>query len=79
VIVPTVEFPPEIPLTLQVTATFVVLLTVALKSCAVPTGTEAVVGSTLTEIVGGGGVEIGFELVTALQPVKKVKEASRMT
>jgi hypothetical protein len=52
-IVPTVALPADMPLTLQLTVVFVVLLTVALKSCVPPRGTEAAVGVTLT-VTGSG-------------------------
>ena len=53
--VPTLEFPPAIPLTLQVTLVLVVLVTVAANCCVAPRKTEAVGGKTLTLTVGGGG------------------------
>jgi hypothetical protein len=47
-IVPTVLFPPGIPLTLQVTAIFVVPVTVAVNCWVVPGATVAEVGETET-------------------------------
>ena len=44
------------PETLQFTAVLVVPVTVAVNCCVPPSGTEAEVGETLTEMVGGGGV-----------------------
>ena len=41
---PTVEFPPKVPLTFQETEEFVVPVTVALNCCVFPAGTTAVVG-----------------------------------
>ncbi len=52
-IVPTAEFPPEIPSTLQVTAEFVVLPTVAVNDCVSPSKTEAEMGETLTVTARG--------------------------
>jgi len=46
--VPTVALPPAIPFTLQVTAVFVVPVTVAVNCCVAPVTTEALVGLTLT-------------------------------
>ena len=54
-IVPTVALPPGIPFTLQLTDVFAVLLTVAVKVCGSPSGTDAVVGATVTVTGGGGG------------------------
>src|SRR3954463_2375706 len=45
---PTVEFPPATPLTLQVTAIFDVLVTAAMKVCIAPVCTVAVAGVTVT-------------------------------
>jgi len=42
--VPTVEFPPKVPLTFQETEEFVVPVTVALNCCVLPAGTTAVAG-----------------------------------
>ncbi|HEY6904796.1 MAG TPA: hypothetical protein VI216_10855 [Candidatus Acidoferrales bacterium] len=49
-IVPIVELPPAIPLTLQVTSAFVVPETLAVNTCAPPDGTVAVAGETLIAI-----------------------------
>jgi hypothetical protein len=73
--VPTVELPPEMPLTLHVTAVFVVLITVAVKSCVPPTGTDAAAGSTLTAPAGGVGGELGFTLVAPLHTPTNEMEA----
>jgi hypothetical protein len=54
-IVPTVEFPPEISFTLQLTVVSVVLVTVAAKVTWLPSTTEPLGGTTLTVIEGGGG------------------------
>jgi hypothetical protein len=48
--VPSVEFPPASPFTLQVTAVLVVPFTVAVNCCVFDTGTDAVAGDRLTEI-----------------------------
>ena len=53
-IVPNVAFPPAIPFTVQITAGFVALLTVAVKACGSPRRTEAVAGAIVTEIFEGG-------------------------
>jgi len=59
-IVPTAGLPPEIPFTLQVTAVFVELLTVAANTCGAPSSTEAEGGETVTLTPeGGGGGEAG--------------------
>lgn len=59
-IVPTAGLPPEIPFTLQFTAAFSELLTVAVNACGSPSSTEAEGGETLTLIPdGGGGGEAG--------------------
>jgi len=50
--VPTVALPPAIPFTLQVTAVFVVFVTVAVNCCVAPVATEALVGLTLTATGG---------------------------
>lgn len=55
VIVPTVELPPVIPATLQITVKFVVFLTAALNCFVVPINTEAAAGVTVTVMEGGGG------------------------
>jgi hypothetical protein len=47
-ILPKVAFPPVIPFTCQVTAWFVVPLTVAMKGCLAPTSTVACVGDIKT-------------------------------
>jgi hypothetical protein len=54
-IVPTVGLPPEIPFTLQSTAGFVELLTVAVNSCGSPSSTETEGGETVTVTPEGGG------------------------
>lgn len=65
-IVPEAAFPPGIPFTLQITAVFVVLLTVAENVCGSPSNTEAEEGVTFTE-TGGGGCG-GPEPTTPPQP-----------
>ncbi len=57
VMVPLAAFPPAVPLTLQLTAGSVELLTVAMNSCVFPKRTEPPAGVTvtLTERGGGGG------------------------
>jgi hypothetical protein len=64
--VPTVAFPPGIPFTLQLTAVLAALLTVALKVCGSPSGTDALGGATVTVTAGGGGG--GPELTSPPQP-----------
>ena len=54
-IVPTAALPPEIPFTCQLTVEFVALLTAAVKSCAVPSNSEAEAGVRLTVMFDGGG------------------------
>jgi hypothetical protein len=48
-IVPTVVFPPFTPFTLQVTAVFVVPVTLAVNCCVWDTPTDPLAGETLTE------------------------------
>ena len=55
VIVPTPEFPPALPFTLQLTLVSVVLDTVAVKVIWFPSTTEPDGGVTLTVMEGGGG------------------------
>jgi hypothetical protein len=55
VIVPTVEFPPPTPLTLQLTLLSVVFVTVAVNVNWFPRTTEPVAGATVTVMEGGGG------------------------
>lgn len=52
-IVPTVEFPLATPFTFQLTAVFVVPVTVATNVCVLAAGTEALLGATVTEILEG--------------------------
>ncbi len=52
-IVPTVEFPPATPFTFQLTAVFVVPVTVATNVCVLAAGTEELLGATVTEILEG--------------------------
>ena len=54
-IIPAERLPPGIPFTLQVTAVFGVLVTVALKFCMFPNKTDPLVGVTETMMEGGGG------------------------
>src|SRR5215470_2027477 len=53
--VPTVEFPPAMPFTLQLTVVSVVLVTVAANVNWLPSTTEPLDGATLTVMEGGGG------------------------
>lgn len=69
---PTVAFPPAVPLTVQVTLVFVVLLTVAVNCCVVETMTTAEVG--LIEIVTAGGG--GAAPPPPPQPVRRHEERS---
>jgi hypothetical protein len=55
VIVPTAEFPPAMPLTLQLTPVSVVFVTVAVNVNWFPSTTEPVAGATVTVMEGGGG------------------------
>ena len=56
VIVPAAALPPGVPFTCQVTAVFVVPVTVAMNCVLAPGPTVAVAGVTVTVIGGGGGV-----------------------
>src|SRR6059058_1639846 len=53
--VPTAEFPPAMPFTLQLTVVSVVLVTVAVNATWLPSTTEPLSGATLTVMEGGGG------------------------
>ena len=53
--VPTVEFPPATPLTVQLTAVFVLFATVAVRLSVSPMRTFAVPGATVTLVAGGFG------------------------
>ena len=68
-IVPTVALPPRIPFTLQFTAVFVELLTVAVNVCGSPSSTEAEAGVRLMVTPEGGGCG-GAEPTTPPQPRK---------
>ena len=68
-IVPTVALPPRIPFTLQFTAVFVELLTVAANVCGSPSSTEAEAGVRLTVTPEGGGCD-GAGPTTPPQPRK---------
>src|SRR5438445_8289731 len=57
-IVPTVALPPVTPATLQVAAVLLVPVTVALNCWVVLVATSALGGETLTDTVGGGGLEL---------------------
>ena len=65
--VPTVEFPPVIPFTFQVTLVFDVFWTVAVKVLVRLVRTEALVGEMATVIAAGGGV-----IVTVAEPTTEV-------
>jgi hypothetical protein len=54
-IVPTVEFPPEAPFTLQVTAVFDVPVTAAVNCCVLPSNTLELADETITVTDSGGG------------------------
>jgi len=53
-IVPLMEFPPATPLMLQFTALELAPVTIAVNCCVWPSGTETVVGCTVTVTFGGG-------------------------
>ena len=79
--VPVAEFPPTMPLTVQVTAVLAELATVAVNCCVAPSAVVAVGGAMLTVTGGGGGggggggdVEL-FE-PPAPQPVKVMEMKS---
>src|SRR5882724_8538501 len=56
---PTLLFPPATPLTCQITALLVVLVTVAVKVCVPPAWTLGAAGVTDTSIGAGGGGGVG--------------------
>jgi hypothetical protein len=64
-IVPIVELPPTVPLTLHVTDVFVEFTTVAVNCCAAAGATVTLDGATLT-VTGGGA---GGETVTVAEPM----------
>ena len=66
VIVPVVELPPTIPLTLQVTTVFVVFVTVAVKVWDAAASSVAVGGSTVTFTGRGGTTAARHAFVPAL-------------
>jgi hypothetical protein len=63
--VPTVEFPPATPLTLQVTLVFELPLTVAVNCCVCETGTEAPVGDSVIETTGRTVTVAGADFVVS--------------
>jgi hypothetical protein len=74
--IPTVELPPVIPFTCQVTAVFVALLTVAVNCCVFPVCTLAVSGATLTltaavtvipalDVLVVSAIEVAFSVTVA--------------
>ena len=63
--VPTVELPPVMPFTFQVTAVLEVLVTVAVNWRVLPTRTLALVGEIVTLTGGGGLVTVTEALPTA--------------
>jgi len=69
-IVPTVESPPAVPLTCQLTAVFEVLRTDALNDRVAPTATVAVLGLTLTTtlatVTAAEALRVGSAAATAL-------------
>ena len=71
-IVPTVEFPPEVPFTLQVTAVSDVPVTVAVNCCDLPSNTLEPWEETLTATDWGGGLD---ELLPP-QPARMMRGAS---
>ena len=75
--VPTVEFPPAMPLTFQVTAVFVVFVTVALNCWVPPRKTVAFEGDTLTLMGGGGGGGELFSPVTPQPAAEKMMRRNR--
>ena len=64
---PTVEFPPGIPLTLQVMAVFVEFVMVALNCRVVDTATDAVAGATVT-VTGFAAVTLRLTGVLVVPP-----------
>jgi hypothetical protein len=58
-IVPTVEFPPKTPFTLQLTAVFDVPVTVAVSCCVLPSSTLELEDDTITVTGWGAGFVTG--------------------
>lgn len=81
-IVPSAAFPPTTPFTDQLTLSFVVPVTVAVKGCVAPARTFAAVGTTLTEIPGGGGCAFLLDAVphpvwTRMSAMSRSRDARR--
>jgi hypothetical protein len=74
VIVPTVLLPPRTPLTSQLTAVFVVPVTLALNCCVAPTCKLDVVGETdtATAVAGGLTVTLAFALFVVSATLRAV-------
>lgn len=77
-IVPTLELPPAIPLTLQETPVFDVPVTLAANCCVCPRITEAVEGVTLTVTFGGGGGGGGGEGAEVV-PAQPASDTSKIS
>lgn len=69
-IVPTVEFPPGIPATLQLTPAFAVFATVGVKVIAFPRSTEPLAGVTLTDIEFEAGASVETRPTTPAHPAQ---------
>ena len=78
-IVPTVEFPPEMPFTLHVTAVFDVPVTVAVNCCVFPSNTLELEDDTITVTDWSGGLDDwdgGLDELLPPQPTRKTRRAS---
>lgn len=78
-IVPSEELPPEIPLTLQVTAVLLVPETAAFNCIVLPSKTLPVGGVTETETCGGGGGGVPELAPPPAQPGRAVAIARRLS
>jgi hypothetical protein len=76
-IVPTVELPPVVPFTCQVTAVFVVPETAATNCVCVPGLTVAEAGVTMTVICGGGVLPPPQELSNSKIARQGIRENTR--
>jgi hypothetical protein len=76
--VPAVEFPPETPFTLQVTAVFEVPVTVAVNCWVVPSNTLGLEDETVTVTdCGAGGGGGGDDEPFPPQPTRSVRKATK--
>jgi hypothetical protein len=80
-IVPTVEFPPGVLFTLQVTSVDApfVPVTLAVNTCALPVGTLGAAGETFTTTFGGGGGGEDGDPTAPAQADSRIAQTQTMT